>query len=102
LIERSGFGLVLELQCSPNQVSNLLIVMDVFRHTMSSTALPNVAFNKPPKVSPSSIEISSVAKDRIAASGMIAKKFRTKTVVGFQPVAPAIIPKGTKISRMLT
>ncbi len=47
---------------------------------MSSTALPKVAFRSPPSASPRCFEISSVAKDSTAARGMMAKKFRAKTV----------------------
>jgi hypothetical protein len=83
------------------QVSNLLNP-NVTAPTMSSTALPNVAFKSPPIVWPSFTEISSVANDSTAAKGTMAKKFRMKTTVGSQCVAPATIPNGTKIKRMLT
>lgn len=69
---------------------------------MSSTAFPKVAFSKPPIVSPSFREISSVAKDRTAARGMMAKKLMMKTAVGFQPEAPATMPMGTATRRKLT
>jgi hypothetical protein len=70
--------------------------------TISSTAFPKVAFSSPPKVWPSFADISSVANERTAASGTIAKKLRTNTVVGFQPATPAIMPRGTKTRRTLT
>jgi hypothetical protein len=47
-------------------------------------------------------EISSVAKDRMAARGMIARKLRRKTSVGLHSDAPAMIPSGTKNKRTLT
>lgn len=68
-------------------------------HTISSTALPNVALTKPPRVSPSRAAISSVAKERMAARGMMAKKLRVKTNVGFHSYVPAMSPKGTKTRR---
>ena len=70
--------------------------------TINSTAFPKVAFNKPPMVWPSFMEISSVAKDRTAASGMMAKKLMVKTAVEFQLRAPATIPMGTMTKRKLT
>lgn len=70
--------------------------------TISSTAFPNVAFSSPPSVSPSLMAISSVANDRTAASGMIAKKLSAKTVVGAQLSSPAMMPNGTMTSRKLT
>jgi hypothetical protein len=51
---------------------------------------------------PSFMEISSVAKERTAASGTMAKKLRAKTTVGSQPSAPATMPTGTKTRRILT
>lgn len=69
---------------------------------MSSTALPNVAFIKPPRVWPSLAESSSVAKLRRAARGMMAMKLRMKTIVGFQDKAPAMMPIGTKTRKTLT
>lgn len=69
---------------------------------MSSTAFPNVAFISPPSVCPSFIDISSVAKERTAANGIMAKKLRAKTVTGSHPVAPATIPSGTKTRRTFT
>jgi hypothetical protein len=47
-------------------------------------------------------DISSVAKDKSAARGMMAKKLMVKTAVEFQPRRPAIIPMGTMMSRKLT
>jgi hypothetical protein len=70
--------------------------------TMSSTAFPNDAFIRPPIVSPNLAANSSVAKLSKDARGTIAKKLRMKTVVGFHPIAPAIIPTGTKTRRILT
>lgn len=58
--------------------------------------------SRPPIVSPNFIEISSVAKERTAARGMIAKKLIVKTAVEFQPSAPATIPMGTVTSKKLT
>lgn len=70
--------------------------------TISSTAFPNVAFKSPPNVWPSLADSSSVAKLSSDASGMMATKLRTKTAVGFQPRAPAMIPSGTKTRNTLT
>lgn len=70
--------------------------------TMSSTAFPNVAFISPPSVWPSFADSSSVAKLSSAASGMMAMKLRMKVTVGFQFIAPATMPSGTKTSRTLT
>lgn len=70
--------------------------------TISSTAFPNVAFKSPPRVSPSLREISSVANERTAASGMMAKKLMVKTAVGFHPEEPATMPMGTMMSKKLT
>jgi hypothetical protein len=70
--------------------------------TISSTALPKVALSRPPSVSPSFTDISSVANERTAARGMMAKKLRVKTAVGFQPISPAQMPKGTTMRRTLT
>lgn len=69
---------------------------------MSSTALPNVAFINPPSVCPNFIDISSVANERTAANGMMAKKLSAKTVTGSHPDAPAKIPSGTKTRRTFT
>lgn len=69
---------------------------------MSSTALPNVAFISPPSVCPNFIEISSVAKERTAANGTMAKKLSAKTVTGSHPFKPATIPSGTKTRRTFT
>lgn len=70
--------------------------------TISSTAFPNEAFIRPPMVSPSLAASSSVAKLSSEARGTMAKKLRMKTVVGFKPKAPAMIPAGTKTRRTLT
>lgn len=70
--------------------------------TISSTALPKVAFIRPPSVCPSFAESSSVAKDSSAASGIMAMKLRMKTAVGFQLSAPAMMPMGTKTRKTLT
>jgi hypothetical protein len=69
---------------------------------MSSTALPNVAFSRPPRVSPKRTDISSVANDKTAASGMMAKKLSVKTVVASHSLTPAMMPRGTKTRRKLT
>lgn len=73
-----------------------------FLRTINSTALPNVAFSNPPMASPSLMEISSVAKDKTAASGIMAKKLMVKTAVEFHPMAPAMMPTGTVMRRKLT
>lgn len=70
--------------------------------TINSTALPKVAFRRPPSVSPSLTEISSVAKESMAARGIIAKKLRVKTAVALHSSAPAMRPSGTKMRRTLT
>lgn len=81
----------------------LLIQLAIFeRRTISSTALPKVALSRPPSVSPSLREISSVAKDRTAARGIMAKKLRVKTVVALHLSMPAAIPMGTMKRRKLT
>lgn len=61
-----------------------------------------MAFNKPPMASPRRREISSVAKDRTAARGMMAKKLMVKTAVEPQPMEPAMMPMGTVMRRKLT
>lgn len=70
--------------------------------TISSTALPKVALSRPPMESPRRTEISSVAKDNTAASGMMAKKLSVNTVAALQPREPATMPMGTKTSSTLT
>ena len=70
--------------------------------TMSSTALPKVALSSPPKASPTLSEICSVANERTAARGMMAKKLRVKTAVALHPTLGATMPRGMKKSRMLT
>lgn len=70
--------------------------------TINSTALPKVALSRPPRASPSFEESSSVAKERQAARGMMAKKLRMKTTVGLQSIAPEKRPSGTNTSRTLT
>lgn len=93
-------------QCYDADLQGLILVSgkpDVTpKPTMSSTALPNVAFSRPPKVSPNFMEISSVANERMEANGMIAKKLSVKMTTGSQCVRPATIPSGTKINRTLT
>ena len=64
--------------------------------------MPNVAFSSPPIASPSLMEISSVAKDKTAASGMMAKKLMVKTAVEPHSMAPAMMPMGTAMRRKLT
>lgn len=71
-------------------------------HTINSTAFPNVAFSKPPMAWPNLLASISVAKERTAASGMMAKKLMVKTAVGFQLSAPATMPIGTITRRKLT
>lgn len=44
-------------------------------HTHSSTTLPNVAFSRPPMMSPNRTARSSVTSPRNSASGMRARKF---------------------------
>jgi hypothetical protein len=46
-------------------------------------------------------DISSVAKDKTAASGIMAKKLIVKTAVEFHPRRPATIPMGTMMSKKL-
>ena len=84
-----------------SNVSRTLTV-DQSRLTISSTALPKVALRSPPRVWPSFTESSSVAKLRSDARGIIARKFRMKTVVGFAWVAPKTMPSGTNTNRTLT
>lgn len=74
---------------------------DIAQRTINSTAFPNVAFSSPPRVSPNLRDISSVAKDKTAASGIMAKKLMVKTAVEFQPKWPATIPMGTMTSKKL-
>lgn len=69
--------------------------------TMSSTAFPNVAFTRPPSVSPRRPAISSVANERTAAKGIMAKKLRVNTHGAPHSSSPAMIPKGTKTRRRL-
>lgn len=70
--------------------------------TINSTALPNVAFRRPPRASPNLAEISSVANESTEARGIMARKLRMKTVTGSQPLEPATIPTGTKTRNTLT
>lgn len=83
-------------------VSTALAQRDCNARTINSTAFPNVAFRSPPIVSPSFSEISSVAKERTAARGMMAKKLMVKTADELQPSMPAMMPKGTIGRRKLT
>ena len=71
--------------------------------TITSTALPNVAFNKPAieslwMDSPS----SSVAKASNEANGIMAMKFVVKMATALMPSFSATIPSGTKSSNQLT
>lgn len=84
------------IQCQPCKRKRIRIL------TINSTAFPKVAFNRPPIVCPNFTEISSVANDNTAASGTIARKFSTKTTVGFQCNIPAMMPNGTNTSKTLT
>jgi hypothetical protein len=90
-----------DLQRSDGKFKSLSI-FGVGHSTINSTALPNVAFRSPPRASPSRSDISSVANDRTAARGMIARKLSTKIAIGSNPVAPAAIPTGTKTNKKLT
>jgi hypothetical protein len=69
--------------------------------TMSSIALPKVAFKRPPTAGPTASANSSVAKDNSEANGTMARKFRTKITKGGHPTTPAAIPKGTNTNRTL-
>lgn len=62
---------------SPFTSANIAII--------SSTVLPNVAFNKPPNVCPTLNANSSVAKPSSAASGMIAANETQNVAVSLTP-----------------
>lgn len=73
----------------------------VSRHELLIT-YPKLAFKRPPRVSPVRRAISSVAKDNMAASGMMAMKLTTKTAIGFMfGMAPSTMPIGAATSRTL-
>ncbi|KAH3672010.1 hypothetical protein WICMUC_004517 [Wickerhamomyces mucosus] len=67
--------------------------------TINSTALPKVAFNNPPKVSPTCLANSSVANANNEANGIIAKKFIQKIQLELNSKYPEIIPNGTNINK---
>lgn len=69
--------------------------------TMSSTAFPNVALSNPPICGPTASDSSSVANESSAARGTIARKLSTKMAPGGRSKAPAMMPTGTKMSKML-
>jgi len=64
-----------------------------------STALPKVAFRRPPTICPVCADIASVAAPRMEASGTMAMKLQPKTIAEFQPISGAIKPSGTKTRR---
>mmetsp|Transcript_3228 Transcript_3228/g.9460 ORF Transcript_3228/g.9460 Transcript_3228/m.9460 type:complete len:293 (-) Transcript_3228:8-886(-) len=65
-----------------------------------STALPNVAFSRPPMVSPTLMASSSVANPKTAARGRIARKLRAKmTSARPSKMAGARMATGTSVSR---
>mmetsp|Transcript_33166 Transcript_33166/g.76627 ORF Transcript_33166/g.76627 Transcript_33166/m.76627 type:complete len:264 (-) Transcript_33166:27-818(-) len=63
-----------------------------------STALPKVAFNRPPKVGPTEHASCSVASPSSLARGTIAKKLRRNVVTSPQPSAFEARPSGVKTS----
>mmetsp|Transcript_7043 Transcript_7043/g.16715 ORF Transcript_7043/g.16715 Transcript_7043/m.16715 type:complete len:211 (-) Transcript_7043:108-740(-) len=66
-----------------------------------STAFPKEAFKRPPSVSPTLSESSSVRPPRILASGRMARKFRAKIAWSLHSSFGAAMPKGTVTSRTL-
>lgn len=67
--------------------------------TINSTALPNVAFNKPPMVWPTFSDNSSVAYAKSDANGTMAKKLIQKMALEPHPKWPANNPMGTNTKR---
>ncbi len=69
-----------------------------FQHhlTISSTAFPNVAFNRAPTVCPIYSDSCSVAELNNVARGMTAKRFNAKTLVALDPNKVARNPMGRK------
>src|SRR5277367_856705 len=67
--------------------------------TIISTAFPNVALIKPPRIEPTFAASCSVEKVSIEARGNMAKKLRTKTAAGLQWYSAATTPSGTNGSR---
>ena len=68
--------------------------------TISSTALPSVAFRSAPIVDPAFSANASVAYARTEANGIIAMKLRKKVQVCDHCIAPHRIPRGTNIRRI--
>ncbi len=73
------------------------------RHlTIISAALPEVGLRSSPNVRPRAGDSPSMEKVIKGASGMMAKKLRTKTASAGQPNVPAAIPIGTKTKSTLS
>lgn len=70
--------------------------------TMASTALPKVAFNKPPTVWPTFNATCSVASPNKPASGMMARKEMTKSAVAPQPAKWEANESGTAMRTRLS
>lgn len=69
---------------------------------MTCKTYPKEAFKRPPRVSPVRRAISSVAKPRRAARGIMAMKLTTKMAMGFMfGMAPKAMPTGAATSSML-
>mmetsp|Transcript_71232 Transcript_71232/g.170105 ORF Transcript_71232/g.170105 Transcript_71232/m.170105 type:complete len:209 (-) Transcript_71232:6-632(-) len=66
-------------------------------HMIISTALPKVAFSRPPIICPVCEAIASVEAPRIPASGTMAKKLKVKIHALLSSSLPALSPKGTKM-----
>mmetsp|Transcript_53971 Transcript_53971/g.106524 ORF Transcript_53971/g.106524 Transcript_53971/m.106524 type:complete len:201 (+) Transcript_53971:650-1252(+) len=69
--------------------------------TIISTALPKVAFKRPPSICPVCAAKDSVAAPNTAAKGTMAMKFVEKVLIGPHSNSPAQMPNGTKTRRML-
>lgn len=94
-------------QCDDADLQKSLVLSSIIfkpkeSRTINSTAFPKVAFIKPPKVCPIVAASSSVAKLNNEANGIMARKFKTKTVAALHSRTPATMPRGTKTSRTLT
>lgn len=68
----------------------------------NSTRLPKVIFSNAPALTPRLKAAVSVANVKRLVSGMIARAFSTKVMIGCSPMAFEAIPKGTKISSTLS
>lgn len=82
----------------PRTIDRAKVKRSCFRARMpttNSTALPEVALSISFGSAPKFIEIRSIASDKTALRGMMAKEFVAKTVTGLQLRLGAVMAKGT-------